>query len=43
MLRLESDARAIDHDVVAQCSTNNGGMDFHDDTMAAWLQKCKLQ
>jgi hypothetical protein len=29
MLRLESNTRAIDHNVIAQCSTNNGGMDFH--------------
>jgi hypothetical protein len=29
MLRLESNTRAIDHNVIAQSSTNNGGMDFH--------------
>jgi hypothetical protein len=42
MLRLESNARAIDHNVIAQSSTNNGGMDFHFTSMAAWLRKCKL-
>ena len=42
MLRLESNARAIDHNVITQSSTNNGGMDFHLASMAAWLQKCKL-
>ena len=29
MLRLESNARTIDQNVIAQCSTNNGGIDFH--------------
>ena len=42
MLRLESNARTIDHNVITQSSTNNGGMDFHLTSMAAWLQKCKL-
>jgi hypothetical protein len=29
MLRLESNTRAINHNVIAQCSTNNGGVGFH--------------
>ena len=41
MLRLEPNTRAIDHNVIAQSSTNNGGMDFHSSSMAAWWQFCK--
>ncbi len=42
MLRLESNARAIDHNVITQSSTNNGGMDFHQFIMPVWRSKSKL-
>ena len=49
MLRFESNARTIDHNVIAQCSTNDGGMDFHRITMpllsyngkSGWLTACR--
>jgi hypothetical protein len=41
MLRLESNTRTIDHNVIAQSSTNNGGMDFHVNSMAVWAEKRK--
>ena len=42
MLRFESNARAIDHDVITQSSTNNGGMDFHNSNMPSLKEKGKL-
>ena len=42
MLRLESNARAIDHNVIAQSSTNNGGVGFHNLEYASFATKRQI-